>query len=866
MKRKLLSLFLALVMAFSLAAPALAREAEGADEWEAWKEAYAADHPDEVAAFDADAYFSQLYYGTKQEYMLNWDISSEEEFYEEMLDSWFYSRKHDQEREAFMAEYEAEHPGTEAAFDPDAWFQTAWGSYGYTKENYLADFGESEEEFRQAMWEGWIDHLMMVDEWQTAMDDYLAEHPGALDGFDVESWFASSQPYWDKQEYMDAYELYSEEEFILAVQSNYVAFLQLAEARRERIAAYQAEHPGALDSFDADAWFAAEFKHDTKEDFMDYNSITSEAHFQEVMIEDYLDHLDALQAQKDMVAQYLEEHPGALDGFDPMAYLESRYGYRDPKAAFMEDNGLETDEDFLDFLQYAYVSALQVRQERKDRIAAYEAEHPGTTGAFDADAYFEGSYYSWRGKERFMKEYELDTEEDFHDYLLCQWIDEQSYGGWMNHDDYDYEKAVLGGVPGELGIMVDGVYLTFPAGQKPYANYGTTFVPSDVLGEALGVTPQVISDNGYSPLRSTAEAAGYKVYWDQDFETAVLLNTKALAEEMDGRYTILNKSQAACMGDPSKTYKTSYDIDMDITLFNSLDGDQVYPLSLNATQITSPEGYAFTGTYDLASLEGLIQDAMGEDIFAYMDEADLAEYQRIMDLFKSGSFDMRADYAAGTTYVSASILPTVFSIMGRPYPKDLWLSMESPNSDLTDILAGKEVPTMGQVICGFANTEETHPVYYHSNILNLDYACALIVGDDRFAAEGRDHVVTLDAQDFWDLTLQLSPGYAYYGYKSAEDLFKEFDLELRIKGDGSVEYSFVMRPKAEGYLRQMMDMRLALTGTANSKGQRMDMDLHWKNQYKVTITVTSDRAVTSTAPELAPPEGAAVIPLDGLDL
>ena len=162
------------------------------------------------------------------------------------------------------------------------------------------------------------------------------------------------------------------------------------------------------------------------------------------------------------VAAYASEHPGVLEGFEPMAYLADHYDYQDPKAAFMEDYGLSDDQEFLEYLQYAYVSALKAREERAVRIADYEAANPGSTAGFDADTYFSENY-SYDTKERFMLSRELDTEEDFHDYLLCEWIDYQEYGDWWwgAPADYDAEKELLGGVPGELGIMVNGVYLQF---------------------------------------------------------------------------------------------------------------------------------------------------------------------------------------------------------------------------------------------------------------------------------------------------------------------------------------------------------------------------------------------------------------------
>ncbi len=51
----------------------------------------------------------------------------------------------------FTADYRSAHPEEYAAFDPDAWFSQEWG--WWTREEYMENFGVTEEGFRDAMWE-----------------------------------------------------------------------------------------------------------------------------------------------------------------------------------------------------------------------------------------------------------------------------------------------------------------------------------------------------------------------------------------------------------------------------------------------------------------------------------------------------------------------------------------------------------------------------------------------------------------------------------------------------------------------------------------------------------------------------------------
>ena len=128
MKKTFLSLLLALSLTLSLAVPALAYEGENTDpEWVAWKTQWLAAHPEEAAAFDADAYFENEYlsdwwYSSKEEFMSDWGLETEQDFCDFMRDDWLAGMQADEARQSWMDQYESAHPGALSAFDPDAWF------------------------------------------------------------------------------------------------------------------------------------------------------------------------------------------------------------------------------------------------------------------------------------------------------------------------------------------------------------------------------------------------------------------------------------------------------------------------------------------------------------------------------------------------------------------------------------------------------------------------------------------------------------------------------------------------------------------------------------------------------------------------
>lgn len=206
--KKLLTSMLVLAMSLSLLTPALAVEApeipsvpdvfpdvavavtttpdeslsDGEPEWEAEKTAWLAAHPEEAASFDADAWFASIYgdYSTKEDY-LYWNGSTEEDFQQEMLDEYIAFQLYQEERRTTVEAYETAHPGTLAAFDADAWFETNYGAYDYTKEEYMVLYGlATEEDFLLDMQYEYVSGLLEADNRRQRVEAYEASHPGAL--------------------------------------------------------------------------------------------------------------------------------------------------------------------------------------------------------------------------------------------------------------------------------------------------------------------------------------------------------------------------------------------------------------------------------------------------------------------------------------------------------------------------------------------------------------------------------------------------------------------------------------------------------------------------------------------------------------
>lgn len=89
----------------------------------AWKTQWLAAHPEEAAAFDADAYFENEYlsdwwYSSKEEFMSDWGLETEQDFCDFMRDDWLAGMQADEARQSWMDQYESAHPGASAPLTP----------------------------------------------------------------------------------------------------------------------------------------------------------------------------------------------------------------------------------------------------------------------------------------------------------------------------------------------------------------------------------------------------------------------------------------------------------------------------------------------------------------------------------------------------------------------------------------------------------------------------------------------------------------------------------------------------------------------------------------------------------------------------
>ena len=571
----------------------------------------------------------------------------------------------------------------------------------------------------------------------------------------------------------------------------------------------------------------------------------SEAYIRDMLLEEQVGTAMYREEQQAAQAEYAAAHPGYLDGFDPDAWLRTAYpGYKEPDEAFIADYDLADRAAFEDYMEGDYTNHLIWMESLRSDIDADLAEDPAALDGFDVDAYFTQEYPYYESQEEFMAGYTLLDRAEFETYLTWEYL---TYYAAPSDPWTDDSKEALGGVPGELGIMVNGTYLTF-TGDKPYAEDGVTYVPADELGEALGLE----LTGGYVPLRETAQAAGCEVWWDQAYETAVVMDPDALIGAIDSGFTALNGVLAK--NTPAwERWAETEEWTVTLTMFDTLNGDKTYPMTLTQESLCGPEGLQAAGKYDLSALITLLE-GMGLLDYVGEDERD------VVTAVLSGDYELRWDMESGNMAFTASCLPDLLSMLGTPYPKELWFTLNGETTAeltglLSDLMDREKPVTVGALTWALTrSTSYGSPVFYWRDAVDFAGTLALFLGDDALVREGDAWVLRLGMDD---LAALLGYGEDTYDYLGLQD----FALECAFGDDGSVTGSLLCLTPDESWSPAM---RVTAGWDLDLTGGTVEAEFHLKNQMKLTLTGTSALEETGEKPETGVPEGAASVALEDL--
>lgn len=190
---------------------------------------YTAAHPEEYAAFDADAWFAESWGSgcaiwTKEEYMTFFEVD-DAGFKDAMWQEYLSDQVYDAYSSHVVTSYEAAHPEEMANFDVNAYLV----SQGYQDPTaaFMEDYGlDSPDQVPARAKFLYINDRLNVAETHTQAEAYRAADPESWESFDADAYYAEEYGYYgdSKEAYMSLYTLLTQEEFAEDMYVEYMTY------------------------------------------------------------------------------------------------------------------------------------------------------------------------------------------------------------------------------------------------------------------------------------------------------------------------------------------------------------------------------------------------------------------------------------------------------------------------------------------------------------------------------------------------------------------------------------------------------------------------------------------------------------------
>lgn len=546
----------------------------------------------------------------------------------------------------------------------------------------------------------------------------------------------------------------------------------------------------------------------------------------------------------------------------------------------------QSEEDFILEMMVWQMLDIREAEERQAELDAFDAKHPGMIARFEANAYnyFAQEYDYWDSAEEYMELYGY-TEEEF----VAEMVEEQIYNLLYKEEQQellDQMKAEMGGVPGQVGVMIDGSYVQFPDA-VPELTGGRTMVPLRAIMEALGAevtyngnddirctvngvqyafavgsnavklryvewdgegdapdmeglemdcAPYIKNGRTYVPVRFFAEAFGYTVGWDGDFKTAVIFDPAALAAEIDKDFTILNRAQAGQLIqlEEGQSLQSELTGEMTFTSFDTLNGNTDYHAGFTGESLSNAEAISGSASLSLSdTVLGLLEELpAGVSQLPEEDAAALRAALKEAEL----RFILSAD---GKAWLRTSLM----SLMGTG-AADAWYRLDLSGLDadtLGAMFAGTQAVTMGQAAA--ASADPNSALSWSLRVSQFQQAAELL-GDSRFTRVNGVDTLTIGPE-------QLG--------MDEEDLgaFKDFSMTVTVDSQGQTAVSLLIHtlPQRLGDA----SMRLTMDGSSARGKSVLTCRLHIANVGELNMSVTVTQQPSSQSPMTRPPAGDTVV-------
>lgn len=399
---------------------------------------------------------------------------------------------------------------------------------------------------------------------------------------------------------------------------------------------------------------------------------------------------------------------------------------------------------------------------------------------------------------------------------------------------------------GAITAKKNGQTLAFSLGGKQLT------ITDDSTGKVIKTTavdsaPYKKGGRTYVPVRFFAEAFGLTVQWDQDMQTAVLYDRAALVNDIDSKFTVLNKwIKAQPSTENAKTLRTVATISAAYTAFDTIDGNKDYKVDVKAEILANGQATQATVTVDLRVLASyFLGDSQADDVLT------AAQAALLRSALSNVKLELLCSADSGDLYLKCPAVAKILA-MDKTDDADLkalsngaWLHINWADSTFgalfsenLKILKNNTFTSVGERIV--ASNESNVTAYelgwedFYRMIKNDVNRLNDLLGDEQFTASGSRYTAKLDKQnDDYGQTMTGS-----YMLNTA---------------DGS--FSGTLESRSDSW----NTTKTVLTFSGSVQNCKLSVTYHTKNTGILSLDITLTTTESSVEPKNTPPAGDKIV-------
>ena len=474
----------------------------------------------------------------------------------------------------------------------------------------------------------------------------------------------------------------------------------------------------------------------------------------------------------------------------------------------------------------------------------------------------EGLSFGWDGdlEECYRDTARAMTEGDEYK-LRCQ-LSVQLNGAYVHFADAQPEKVnghVM--VPFRAIAEVLGAEVTYDAGAITAKKNGETLsfalggkqltITDDSTGKVIKTTavdsaPYKKKGRTYVPVRFFAEAFGLTVQWDQDMQTAVLYDRAALVNDIDSKFTVLNKwIKAQPSTENAKTLRTVATIGAAYTAFDTIDGNKDYKVDVKTEILANGQAIEATVTVDLRVLASyFLGDSQADDVLT------AAQAALLRSALSNVKLELLCSADSGDLYLKCPAVAKILAIDEtdnadlKALSNGAWLHINWADSTFgalfsenLKILKNNTFTSVGESIV--TSNESAVTAYelgwedFYRIIKSDVNSLNDLLGDEKFTASGSRCTAKLDKQNDYGKTMTGSC--------------------MLNTADGS--FSGTLESRSDSW----NTTKTVLTFSGSVQNCKLNVTYHTKNTGILSLDITLTTTESSVEPKNAPPAGDKIV-------